>query len=182
VSSGFRSHLWQQGSTGLEEVILGDTSGRPIEADAVALDGVRLRLLAGFHFFECRVGDRIAEEILKPIKAHQFLYPDGLVGLSPRGRWCFIHWDDYTVIDLDTGARCFEHPIVRGARVAALSEDGPRLAVGTSDGRLFVLAPDERLVIEKRVSDGPIEQLAIAHRGDQVLYVDERGASDLVAV
>ena len=109
---------------------------------------------------------------------------DGLTGLSSNGLYYFIYWDDYAVFDTHEKRRVRSLHRPMQADAAALSDDGCRLIAGAESGRLVVIDPDGRLLIDITPEKAPITQVAINRDGSVGAFLDlagEGGVIDIMA-
>lgn len=118
-----------------------------------------------------------------PVKASSFVYMDGLVTLSSNGQYYGVYWDDLIVLSTRDGKGPAPRPVIDGARAAAIDDRGHHLAIGTTDGRLVVLRPDQgEQILERNISETKLVAVAISSQGDRVSYLDDRGQAGMLNV
>jgi hypothetical protein len=82
-----------------------------------------------------------------------------------------------TLVETETGERVRDQPIVATAAATALSPDGQRFAIGTTDGRIVVLGPEGVPIVNLHPVSGQVSELVFAADGQHVAFFDEEGAA-----
>lgn len=185
VDARRRGALWTAaGDAGLTATPITERPGAPCGFDrfGVSADGGRIVLLSGFRWMRWDPRAAAVIQAETPVNGMQLLYMSGEIGLSPDGRWYYVYWDDYTVIDTETGVERWTYPIPMHATATALSGDGQHLAVGGEDGRLLVLGADGRAAVDLRPTEAAITQVSIGAEAALVAFVDAEGGAGVVDV
>jgi len=176
-------HIWSHAATALVSNPICDPPGVPLYFRKFGvLDDNRLVLIDGFRW---RVWDRATQTVTEShtqIGGLEVDNPSGDTGVSANGRFYFIYWDRYQVIDTSDGKIIGEHSIIIDPFATALSNDGRFLVVGALGGAVVVVGPDGRLLFDDNPATGVIVQVSIGAHGRLATFVDEQGGAGCIDV
>jgi len=178
--------IWKLGDAA--ELVSAPMTERPevpcgFDRFGISDDGKRIVLLSGFQWMVWNREQGVVTERHEPVDGMQLIYMSGDIGLSKNGRFYYVYWDDYSVIDTVDGRELWTHPISIHLQASALSDDGQLLVVGSRDGgQVVVIGPDGKAVVDRRPAVGAVMQVSISTNGSLVTFVDMEGGGGCIQV
>lgn len=174
--------VWSRTGDALQAETICDPPESPLWFRTFGLsgDGRRLTLIDGFRW---RVWDRASRTVTAsqtPIHGLEVDYLSGEIGVSANGRFYFVYWDTYMVMDTSDGSVVREHQIAVTPACGSLSNDGRILAVGAEDGVVLGAGADGETVFEERLGAGAILQVSVGAEGRLAAFVDKQGGAGCV--
>jgi hypothetical protein len=183
LDNGGTGHIWSHAGTTLVSEPICDPPGVPLKFEKFGVpDDGRLVLIDGFRW---RVWDRVTQAVTEShavIGGLEVDNPSGDTGVSANGRFYYIYWDTYLVIDTLDGSVAGEHQVVVDPFATALSNDGRSLAIGTLAGAVVIAGPDGTPVFDDNPAAGVVVQVSIGANGRLATFVDEQGGAGCIDV
>ncbi|WP_263558348.1 hypothetical protein [Paucibacter sp. B2R-40] len=181
-----RGLLWQADEGGWMVAVPIASNGSdavPFDAFAVAADARTLTLVSALDWLRWeRTTNRVTAEH-RPIEGERLAYPDGAFGVSADGSRIFLYWDELLVFDAATETLLSAGPRHFAANAAALDNAASKLLLGTPEGELIAVHPQDAngaCLWRLQVSDLGLAQLMLGADGAVVGWIDEQGRFGLV--
>lgn len=148
---------------------------------AVIPGGRRVVLQSAFSWM---IWDAEANEVIEehhPVDSMHLVYMSGQRGLSSNGRFFFVYWDEYLLIETAGNRELGAWDVVLSPTAAALSDDAGVLVLGGPDGELAAVGKDGGSLLEvRRPTEESILILAISPGGETAGYVTASGEAGIV--
>lgn len=147
---------------------------------AVIPGGRRVVLQAAFHWMIWDAGSNEVIEEHHPVDSMHLVYMSGQRGLSSNGRFVFVYWDEYLLIETAGNREVGAWDVLLSPTAAALSDDARVLVLGGPDGELVAVGPEGASILETRPTEEAILRLAISADGETAGYVTASGGAGVV--
>ncbi|MBT9493245.1 MAG: hypothetical protein IV107_13085 [Paucibacter sp.] len=181
-----RGLLWQADADGRMFATPIASDGRcavPFDAFAVTPDTRTLTLISALDWLHWERATNRVTAVHRPIEGERLAYPDGAFGVSADGSRIFLYWDELLVFDAATENLLSAAPRHFAANAAALDNAASKLLLGTPDGELIALRPQDAHganLWRLQVSDLGLAQLMFSPDGAVIGWIDEQGRFGLV--